>query len=614
MRILINAVSAKSGGAAIYIRNMAYELTKVEGEYQYIFYVPPVQAKAMKTLGDRVTVVATDVGYESSWRRFLWDQIVLRRTIGKEKVDILLSSSDFGMLFPRCRQILIVRNSLFFSQRYLENVLPYKTWRFKLEILFRRRLVSLSATSSDVVITASQTMLDDVRQFISIPDHKAEVNYFGVPLETFEGKRRNTGKLGSGIAGTSQEEPLRMLYVSEYSDYKNLTTLLKAVLLLREQGVDDFCLTTTADPGQFPDVEIVTREIDKALASNPRIASHVKFIGSIPYEKIQTQYQESDLFVFPSLAESFGHPLAEAMASGLAVIASDIPVHREICAEAAEYFSPLDPKDLAEKIVKLRNNPELRRQLGRTGRKRTETHFDWKDHVRRLVETFEKVATKTGGVRSERKSFSYELEKSCYSRRWPEKALSYEHLEPYLRCWLDPERVFGGKRVLDIGAGECTYTRLIADRFGPKEIVTCELFHERMLPAFRANRNPVLKFVAGDCFRMPFQNDSFDVVFGSLVLHQIPEFREVISEVRRVLSDCGSYVGLEPSPFHLVYLYRYLRGIHSPNQYLFGPKHLAVFEDGGFEVTVRYFYAKHPRIRNRFLGTCMGIIAEKRQR
>ena len=102
-------------------------------------------------------------------------------------------------------------------------------------------------------------------------------------------------------------------------------------------------------------------------------------------------YQENDIFVFPSLVESFGHPLVEAMASGLPIIASDIPVHREICADAAVYFDPLDPDDLADKIVALSNNKNLFQDLREEGMKRVKMYFNWKDHVVRLVKIIEQV-------------------------------------------------------------------------------------------------------------------------------------------------------------------------------------------------------------------------------
>jgi len=209
------------------------------------------------------------------------------------------------------------------------------------------------------------------------------------------------------------------------------------------------------------------------------------------------------------------------------------------------------------------------------------------------------------------KKYSYELERQYYSREWPQQALPYLHLEPYLRCWLDMDQVFTAKRVLDIGAGECVYSRLIAERFGAGEVVACELFPERMLPAFRANQNLALRFVAGDCFRLPFEDRSFDVVFGSFILHHFPNLDKVASEIHRVLKSDGLYIGIEPNPWNPVVLYRQVFGQHaSPNQYLLRPRHLALFADIGFSIRVTYFYAGLPRLRNRLLGTCMGILAE----
>lgn len=388
LSVAVNAVSAKSGGAASYIENLGKELASSEHENQYLFYVPPKRAASLEELGERIRVVASDVGHHSSWRRLLWDQVTLRRILRKERVDVLLSSSDFGMWFPPCKQILLVRNPLFFSPLFLRTVLPNKSRQFRLEFLIRRWLISLSVRSSDIVITASQSMMTDLKYFIPIADGKAVVNSFGVPLERFSWNRVGA----SEKARRDSDRPFQLLYVSEYSDYKNFTTLLKATRVLREQGTNHFCLLTTTDPSQFPDVEITSREEDRMLASHHLVAPFVKFTGPIPYEEIPQLYSNSDLFVFPSLAESFGHPLVEAMACGLPIIASDIPICREICGKAAIYFSPLDPKDLAEKIVLLRNNADLRSQLGRIGRTRAETRFDWKDHVSRLVEMIERVA------------------------------------------------------------------------------------------------------------------------------------------------------------------------------------------------------------------------------
>ena len=207
--------------------------------------------------------------------------------------------------------------------------------------------------------------------------------------------------------------------------------------------------------------------------------------------------------------------------------------------------------------------------------------------------------------------FSYALERQYYGERWPERPQPYAHLRPYLDGWLDPHATFAGQRVLDLGAGECAYTRLIAEAYAPKRIVACELFAERMRPARRANGNARLRFVAGSAFELPFASASFDVVFASLVLHQLPDLADLVGEVRRVLVPSGRYVGIEPNPYNPWHLYRYFRTAHSPNQYLLGRRHLRTFDAHGFRTTVRPFCARLPWTRSALLGTCLGIVAER---
>src|SRR2546426_8944531 len=154
-------------------------------------------------------------------------------------------------------------------------------------------------------------------------------------------------------------------------------------------------------------------------------------------------------------------------------------------------------------------------------------------------------------------TFSKELEEGYYSKNWPDEAVRYSHLEPYLRCWLDPEAVFKGKTVLDIGAGECTYTRLIAERFGPHRVIACELFRQRMLPASRVNSFSNLHFIAGDCFRLPVHDESCDVVWCGGIISELPALCHVICGLLIDIKTHGLYVRFETNPFNLVILYRY---------------------------------------------------------
>jgi glycosyltransferase involved in cell wall biosynthesis len=386
LTVLVNGVSAKSGGAVTYLRNLAASVRG--GRHRYIFCLPSRLARIIREEGSDAEIVATDVGHQPPWRRFLWDQIVLRRLARRCGADVLVSSSDFGVWKAPCPELLMVRNPLYFSPLYREHILSRKSARFRLDFFLRRRLILRSVRWADLVMTASRSMLADLRRFIDVADERAAVNHFGIPLDKFpmagtgEGPRRNGGPSGKGK---------RILFVSEYSDHKNLTTLLEAGQLLT-RWMDEFEIVTTASPQDFPEAEIVTRTHDRALLAGASLRPHIRVVGRVPYEDIAWLYRSSDIFVFPSIAESFGHPLVEALASGLPTVAADIPTHREICGEAALYFPPLDAASLARGIRALLADPARQAHLTSIGRKRVETEFDWVQHVTCLSALVERLA------------------------------------------------------------------------------------------------------------------------------------------------------------------------------------------------------------------------------
>jgi glycosyltransferase involved in cell wall biosynthesis len=178
----------------------------------------------------------------------------------------------------------------------------------------------------------------------------------------------------------------KLLYVSLYSEHKNLSTLLKAIPLLNKDGAGKFLLQTTADPAWEGAAWTVTHGEDLKLAQEPGISPWVNFLGPLPRERIEHLYLDADIFVFPSLTESFGLPMAEAMSYGMPIVASDTPVNREICGEAAVYFSPLNPEDLARQIRRVATDEALSQRLRIEGRRRAATMCRWDEHVSRVLE------------------------------------------------------------------------------------------------------------------------------------------------------------------------------------------------------------------------------------
>lgn len=387
MRVLFSAASAKSGGAATYVANLVRELQNA-GDH-FVFVVPVGTRQRIKTSRGDIEIIETDIAFKSPVKRLLWDQWNLRWLLRRHRIDVLVSTSDFGLFFSRCPQILLVRNSLFFSKLYRERILIRKRLAARIDYWLRRFLVRASIGASDLVVTASEAMLSQVVSEVPGAARKSVVNTFGAPLAKFF--RQSAASAGDVLRFT---EKLRLLYVSEYADYKSLATVLKAVKEANAAGSGRFMVTVTMDPRTFKDFDSVTKDEDVRLATELELAGAAEFVGSVPYDKIEGLYAQCDVFVFPSMAESFGHPLVEAMASEIPIVASDIPVHREVCGEAAVYFDPGDHAALAACIRSLQTDIGKRRRLAELGGQHARSLLSWPAHVRRLEGLMRLVAAR----------------------------------------------------------------------------------------------------------------------------------------------------------------------------------------------------------------------------
>jgi glycosyltransferase involved in cell wall biosynthesis len=134
-----------------------------------------------------------------------------------------------------------------------------------------------------------------------------------------------------------------------------------------------------ANPGSY------RTDFAASLVRELGISRNVIELDAIPYGQLHHVYRAADLYVSPAYAESFAHPLVEAMSSGLPVVASDLSVHKEVCGSAARYFEQFSSEQLAERVVEIAGSPELAAKLSKAGVERS-TKFSWKKHVGCIVE------------------------------------------------------------------------------------------------------------------------------------------------------------------------------------------------------------------------------------
>ena len=370
MRLLVNALSARRGGILTYTRNLLSSLA--ERGLDITIAVPDEFAD------DEMENVRTfDIIRFSPLHRFAWEQIYWRKFVRDHAPDVLFSSANFGLLNSPVKQILLLREGGLFDPFYLANMTAVQGVGSALNRYFRRRLMLMSARSASHIITPTNAMRDAVALWEPTIQEKCTVNPYGTINDAFRpGQEPRPWRAG----GT-----LKLLYVSVYYPHKVPNLVCQAVDLLNRRGIQAHA-TITMSLEEFTDTRGSALDDKILLDAQER---GIVTLGPHKYAHLPQLYRDHDVFVFPSVSETFGHPMAEAMSTGLPVVASDTPVNHEICGEAALYFKPFSARELADQIEELNNAEALRNRLSAEGRRRAISRYSWEDHVDRLVDTFE---------------------------------------------------------------------------------------------------------------------------------------------------------------------------------------------------------------------------------
>lgn len=146
-----------------------------------------------------------------------------------------------------------------------------------------------------------------------------------------------------------------ILYVGSEQDRKNFFTFVKAFRRLQKDFPDLYLVKI----GQSQSA-VNRAKLTRLLGQDPKLRDHFMLIENCSTEQLATYYNLAEIFIFPSLYEGFGIPLAEAMACGVPIVASRIPTTEEICGDAVLYVdSPIDPSAFEKSIKGVLKHPKV---------------------------------------------------------------------------------------------------------------------------------------------------------------------------------------------------------------------------------------------------------------
>jgi glycosyltransferase involved in cell wall biosynthesis len=314
-------------------------------------------------------------------RRFWHEQSTLPGLIRSSQAEVLLSTGNFALRRPGVPQILLSRNSVYTSADFYRDLRARREYRIWLDTHLRAVLARRSILWADCTVAPSEAFAAELRRWTGKPIHAI---HHGFDRETFFCDR-------TPLAADVQEQleradaAIRLLFVSHYNYYRNFETLIRALPLLRQllpgRTVRLFLtckLRAGENPGSY------NPQSAAKLVKDLGVSDMVIELGAIPYGQLHQLYRQANVYVTPAYTETFAHPLVEAMACGLPIVASDLAVHREICGDAAVYFPRFSVLELAERIAEVVQSKDLANQLSQAGGRRS-TAFSWRQHVDELI-------------------------------------------------------------------------------------------------------------------------------------------------------------------------------------------------------------------------------------
>ena len=349
MKVLVNAVSISEGGSLVVLERLLAAMIPQGQDIEWHAVVHPAVA-ARNALPNAVRQWTFPSVAVSPAHLFFWYEVTLPRLARRIGADLVFSQTNY---LPRrrlaCPTLLLVQHAGHFSHEFSRLMEQHLGTR-KSIVAWRRKgaWVRSSVRVASQVIVQTAALARAIRADAWLPAGQIDV----VPH-------------GPGVVSVVDqppapraEGPWRVGYVSKFGVQKDFATALRAHRLLLDRGLD-VTLVLTLDP-TVQGFAAIDRLIDE-LGTRDRVDNR----GEVEMDALQPLYDSLDAFVFPSLCESFGFPLVEAMARALPVTVARTASNLEVGRGDVPSFSPGDSRALADILEPLMRSPALREAQAR---------------------------------------------------------------------------------------------------------------------------------------------------------------------------------------------------------------------------------------------------------
>ncbi len=327
MRIGIDCRLWNETGVGRYIRNLVTNLQDIDEKNEFVLFVRSRDHDRIRNYELRIKDNWRTVNADIHWHT-LEEQFKFPQLLYKENLDLVHFPYFSVPIFVNIPFVVTIHDLILhhFSTGEASTLFPVL---YTIKLSGYRYVIQQAIKKAKKVITVSSATKQEIVDHMNVSGDKVVVTYEGVDPEIFE---KHTKKIIADpyflhVGNMYPHKNMERLVMGFKKTFSN--TSVKLVLV----GKEDFFAKRLKD-------FVRKKEID----------SNVIFVGEVSDKELSSFYQHALALVIPSFMEGFGLPAIEAMANNCLILASDIPVLKEICKDAALYFDPHDETNMAEKM------------------------------------------------------------------------------------------------------------------------------------------------------------------------------------------------------------------------------------------------------------------------
>ncbi len=355
-------------GIGNYIRHLLKYIFELDKENNYVIFLLPEEYDNFELPNERIRKIKVSAKWYG-WK----EQILFPIELYKENLD-LMHFTHFNS------PVLYFKKSIV----TIHDVTPYFFPGHKMKSVIRkigfRTVFFSSVKKASKVIAVSENTKSDIVKYFKIKENKIKVIYEGADSQF---KIINNNQKITEIKKKYNITKPFIFYTGVWRNHKNLVGLVKAFGVLKNKYKLNYQLVLGGkeDP-YYPEV----RKTWEKLGLEKKIIR----TGFIKQEELPLFYNAAEIFVIPSFYEGFGLIGLEAMACGTPVVSSNKTSLPEVLGDAAIYFNPNNPEEMAEKMKLVLTDKKLYNELREKGFRQIRK-YSWERMGRETMEIYGKI-------------------------------------------------------------------------------------------------------------------------------------------------------------------------------------------------------------------------------